>query len=287
VRVRGRDVVTTRDERGRQKKLYHDVLGRMSKVEELNYDSTVYSTGVYAYDTLDRLTNIRQYQGAATSGVYQERLFHYDGHGRPDSRTTPEQGTTTYSYNPDDTLSVRTDARGATLTYGYTARHLTGSITFGAPAGVAATPNVGFSYDAAGNRTQMTDGLGSTAYTYDNMSRMTQESRTFTGVGTYYHVGRLLNSYTGTEAKAHTGRSGGVWGVHDGPYSQAYIKDVWGNVTQKMGRAGDPDQFTATYTNNRRDGFTYDASGNLTFDGGQPFTYDATGQPSPRAASAE
>jgi RHS repeat-associated protein len=94
----------------------------------------------------------------------------------------------------------------------------------------------------------------------------------------YDSVGRLLNSYTGTEAKAHTGRPGGAWGVHDGPYSQAYLKDSWGNVTQKMGRAGDPDQFTAAYTNNRRNGFSYDAAGNLTFDGGQTFTYDATGQ---------
>ena len=94
----------------------------------------------------------------------------------------------------------------------------------------------------------------------------------------YDNVGRLFNSYTGTEARAHTGRPGGAWGVHDGPYSQAYLKDVWGNVTQKLGRAGDPDQFAAGYTNNRRDGFSYDAAGNLTFDGGQHFTYDATGQ---------
>ena len=35
---------------------------------------------------------------------------------------------------------------------------------------------------------------------------------------------------------------------------------------------------TTTYTNNRRNGFTYDAAGNLTNDLGQTFTYDATGQ---------
>jgi RHS repeat-associated protein len=33
-----------------------------------------------------------------------------------------------------------------------------------------------------------------------------------------------------------------------------------------------------SYTNNRRNGFTYDAAGNLTNDLGQTFTYDATGQ---------
>ncbi|HEV8369855.1 MAG TPA: hypothetical protein VGQ39_18005, partial [Pyrinomonadaceae bacterium] len=35
--------------------------------------------------------------------------------------------------------------------------------------------------------------------------------------------------------------------------------------------------FTASYTNNKRNGLTYDAAGNMTFDG-QTFTYDATGQ---------
>lgn len=46
----GGEVTTSRDQRGRLKKSYRDVLGRLSKVEELNYDSTVYSTAVYDYD---------------------------------------------------------------------------------------------------------------------------------------------------------------------------------------------------------------------------------------------
>jgi hypothetical protein len=51
-----------------------------------------------------------------------------------------------------------------------------------------------------------------------------------------------------------------------------------GNVTREWGRAGDPDQFVTTYTDNRRDSFTNDAAGNLTFDGGQRFAYDAAGR---------
>ena len=404
----GGGVVTSRDQRGRLKRLTHDPLGRLTKVEELDYNSAVISTAVYAYNARDQVERIRHHQG--TSGAYQDRTFVYDGHGRLSSRTTPEQGTTSYSYFDDDTLHVMTDARGATQTFNYTARHLVSSIGFNSAPGVASTPNVSFAYDAAGNRTQMTDGVGTATYHYDSLSRMDWEGRTFAGLTNtfvinygynnaglasvtnpselgssrvdynidhtgattsvtgsghwspstyvqniqyrafggvkaasygngrslsvtytnmlrldtwgvsgvtgwkYYYsdfgentgrvtyaqntydtstggadprldrsydydqVGRLFNSYTGTEAKAHTGRTGGQWGVHDGPYSQAYIKDVWGNVTQKMGRAGDPDQFTASYTNNRRNGFWYDAAGNLTFDGGQHFTYDATGQ---------
>lgn len=412
----GGEVVTSRDQRGRRKKVYSDVLGRMAKVEELDYDSNVYSAAAYAYDEGGRLKSIRHYQGAAAPGnPFQERSFGYDGFGRLVSRTTPEQGATTFGYFPDGTMEWVRDARGAKATYAYTARHLVSSIDYDTGnlvpgQSVEPTADVSFAYDAGGNRTQMTDGAGTTDYHYDSLSRIDWEERTFAGLtgayrlsygynsvglasvtgpsqlgggqvsysidhtgaatkaegsgpgsaGTYVQglqyrasggvkaasygngralsvtydkmlrvdtwgvsnvtgwkyyysdfgentgrvtyaqntyeaatqgadptldrsydydqVGRLFNSYTGPEARAHTGRPGGEWGNHAGPYSQAYIKDVWGNVTQKMGRAGDTDQFTATYTNNRRDGFAYDAAGNLKSDGTQSFTYDATGQ---------
>jgi RHS repeat-associated protein len=72
----------------------------------------------------------------------------------------------------------------------------------------------------------------------------------------------------------------------DGPYSQGYDFDVWGNVTHKYGwggevqggGAGQSSDIYYSYTGNRRNGFTYDAAGNLTNDVGQNFTYDATGQ---------
>jgi RHS repeat-associated protein len=56
--------------------------------------------------------------------------------------------------------------------------------------------------------------------------------------------------------------------------------DKWGNITSKEGWGGENPAYTASYTNNRRDGLQYDAAGNLTNDGGQNFVYDATGQQS-------
>jgi YD repeat-containing protein len=69
------------------------------------------------------------------------------------------------------------------------------------PGGVAATPNVSFSYDAAGNRTSMTDGLGSVSYVYDQISQLTSETRTFNGVGSFslsygYNLSGELTSVT-------------------------------------------------------------------------------------------
>jgi RHS repeat-associated protein len=121
-------------------------------------------------------------------------------------------------------------------------------------------------WDSSLNRTQTASPLDR-SYEYDNL-------------------GRLVFTHSGAEARAHAWT--GQWGTQDGPYSQDYSYDVWGNMTERHGWGGEVQQgsptqstiFNYTYTNNRRtdSSFTYDAAGNLTFDGGQTFTYDVTGQ---------
>ena len=112
----------------------------------------------------------------------------YDGYGRLASRHIPEQNpgaVTSYTYNDDDTVLSLTDARGATATHSYSNRHLLIGITYSAPGGITPTSNATFAYDAAGNRTSMTDGFGSKSYQYDQLSRLISETRVFTGVGTF------------------------------------------------------------------------------------------------------
>ena len=58
----------------------------------------------------------------------------------------------------------------------------------------------------------MTDGLGSVSYGYDSLSRMTSETRTFNGVGSYslgylYNLANELTSITGPS------QFGSVWTV--------------------------------------------------------------------------
>jgi YD repeat-containing protein len=190
----GGEQTTVRDERGRRKRYTQDVLGRLKKVEELNWDQSVYATTDYGYNARDQLTSINQ--------AGQIRSFGYDGLGRLQARTTPEQGTTTYSYFADDTTQTVTDARGATTTFAYNNRHLVTGVTYGVPAGVAPTANVSFGYDAAGNRTGMSDGLGAVSYDYNTLSQLSSETRTFTGLsGSYtlsygYNLAGQLNSIT-------------------------------------------------------------------------------------------
>ncbi len=64
-------------------------------------------------------------------------------------------------------MQTVTDARGATQTFTYNSRHLVTGINYVAAGTAVATPNVSYAYDAAGNRTSMTDGLGSVTYGYE------------------------------------------------------------------------------------------------------------------------
>ena len=101
---------------------------------------------------------------------------------RINTRTTPEQGTSNYSYYQNNLLQTVTDARGATTTLLYNGRHLVTNINYTVTGSVAATPNISFGYDSAGNRTSMTDALGSVSYVYNTLSQMTSETRTFNGL---------------------------------------------------------------------------------------------------------
>src|SRR4030095_12757067 len=54
----GGEIVTATDETGRRRRTTSDVLGRMIKTEELNWDGSVYATANYEYNALDQLKNI-------------------------------------------------------------------------------------------------------------------------------------------------------------------------------------------------------------------------------------
>lgn len=232
----------------RQHKIYSDVLGRPFKTQVLNWDGTVYSTSVTSYNARDQVTNVKQYQGTDASGVYQESWMTYDGHGRLSTSHVPEQRdqnnlplTTSYTYWGDDTINVVTDARGATTTYGYNNRRLITAITYTAPSGVTNASAVTLSYDAAGNRTGMTDGMGSISYQYDQLSRLSSETRSFTNVGSFtlsyaYNLAGGLTSVTdqwGVQAGYgydHTGRLTGVTGSGGGAttYASNMQYRAWG-----------------------------------------------------------
>jgi YD repeat-containing protein len=191
----GGEVVTLTDEVGRQQKIYSDAVGRQVKFEVLNWNGSVYSATTNTLNALDQVINIRQTDNA--TGNYQDTTMSYDGYGRLETKHVPEQdaGTnTTYAFNPDDTILSVTDARGASATYGYNnGRHLVTSTTYSAPSGISVPAAASFEYDAAGNRTSMSDGTGSISYSFDQLSRLSSETRTFAGLSGSYSLNYQYN----------------------------------------------------------------------------------------------
>lgn len=194
----GNEVITSSDEVGRKQKSYADALGRVTKIEVLNLNHTVNATIVNLYNALDQVTNVKRYQGIETSGVFQEASLTYDGYGRVATRHLPGQAdannqplSTTFSYNPDDTLKSVKDARGATTDFFYNARQLVKKIAHNRPinpatnqpkVSVLESATVEFGYDEAGNKKWMIDGLGRVDYNFDKWSTLKSETRYFNDI---------------------------------------------------------------------------------------------------------
>lgn len=96
----------------------------------------------------------------------------------------------------------------------------------------------------------------------------------------------MISAHTGKEARWHIGIEG--YTGADGPYSQDRGYDQFGNATHRVGWGGYQGggfDYWYSFTNNRlvqnpATGayLSYDAAGNLTHDGYQSASYDATGQ---------
>jgi RHS repeat-associated protein len=174
---------TVTDEAGNQRRYTYNPLGQMTKVEEPN-PTLLYHTPIattYKYYGFGPL-----YRSDQSS---QQRTFVYNWLSQMISQTLPESGTTTFSYDAAGRLTSKTDARSLSVMYCYDDVNRTTKKMY---TGTCAAPVAGlvtFGYDAngyTGLRTSMSDSVGSVTYTFDTMDRLTQESRTLTGVsGTF------------------------------------------------------------------------------------------------------
>ena len=108
------DTITTTDPKGNYKKFTRDVFGNLVTVAEKNPDGGADLLTTYTYTLRNQLTTATMTRGSTT----QTRTFNYDqATGRLTSRTLPESGTTTFTYNAAGQLASQTDARGARLEY--------------------------------------------------------------------------------------------------------------------------------------------------------------------------
>ena len=210
--------VTVTDQAGKRRRSTTDALGRLTAVDELNGDASLYAQTTYGYDVLGNLRTVNQ----ATNG----RSFTYDSLSRLRSASNPEQiGSTTYTYDLNSNLKTKLDPNDITTTYDYdnlnriTTRTYTG--------GEIATPQVTYSYDSATNGKGRLAGVAAAGvstynYTaYDAMGRVTECNQSTIGASAYpmsatYNLAGLMVDETYPSTKViHTeyddaGRVAGV-----------------------------------------------------------------------------
>jgi RHS repeat-associated protein len=188
--------VTFTDEATKQRKTCMDGVGRITSALEPDGSGALNWETDTAYDPLSNIVSITQ-KGGAPSLQWRTRIFSYDGLSRLTQMSSPESGTTAYSYTTSGgTLCAGntiapcriTDARGILTSRTYDAlSRLTGK-TYS-----DTTPSVTYAYDQTsvgtlnianpnGLRTSMTDGSGSTVWSYDPMGRAKLRQQTISTV---------------------------------------------------------------------------------------------------------
>jgi YD repeat-containing protein len=173
-------------------------------------------------------------------GLQNKTTYAYDPLGHLKSMTTSATTacaggcTTTYVFDALGKLATLVDPQQRTTTYGYDADNELISINYSD----GHTPNVSnIKYDGNGHRKSMTDGTGTSMWTYDSLNRLTSSQDGAGDQVTYgYDLKSQLTSIT------YPGQSSGVIRTYDDAGRLSTVKDWLGNTT----------------------GFGYDADSNLT-----------------------
>jgi RHS repeat-associated protein/uncharacterized repeat protein (TIGR01451 family) len=175
---------TATDRNGHRKVQENDAFGRLIKVEEYIGSSTpytLYATTNYTYDERDLLTNVSDTAGNQT-------VIGYNNYSRKTSMSDPDLGAWSYGYDVFGNLTTQTDARNCVTTVTYDDLNRP---TFKSYTGAGAcnpTPDVTYTYDSTvggnegwGRRTGMSDSNSSTAWFYNVLGQITNETHTIEG----------------------------------------------------------------------------------------------------------
>ena len=108
---------TLTDPAGNWKTFTTDALGNLVTVTEPDPSNQPGGTltSTYTYDWMNHLAGVSMPRGSTT----QMRTFAYSDAGLLTSATNPENGTVQYSYNSDNTLQYKHDAKGQDTVYTY------------------------------------------------------------------------------------------------------------------------------------------------------------------------
>jgi RHS repeat-associated protein len=179
----------------------YDAVGNQTSLTKPGANTTTTS-----YDELNRPTLVTRDDGSTLrfgydangnrtslkDGLNHETTFAYDALDREISSTDPADRTTHYTYDASSRQKTITDAAGRTTTLTYDDAAQLQQIDYSD----AQTPSVDFDYDSLGRREAMSDGSGTSTYTYDSLGRL--KSRTYGSNRTIAYAYDLANRLTKT-----------------------------------------------------------------------------------------
>lgn len=261
----------------------HDAVGALTQITDAlrhvtrwsydaagNLESTTDAkrhTTTYDHDAADLMTTLhranrttlrRSYDAdgnleSTTDGAGNATTYTYDDLGLLRATTFPGRHTTTYQYDGAGNTTSIFDPQRRTTTYGYDDANELTSISYSD----RVTPNVTFGYDADGQRTAMTDGNGSSSYSWDSLHRLRQ----FTEGGTTIRYGYdLASNVTSIDYPNGT--------VTRGFDEAGRLEEVtdWLRATTRFGYDADSNLVRATFpaASEDVDTYGYDVTGALT-----------------------
>ena len=152
----------------KETKQVYDALNRLSETTDAKAGKTAYS-----YDAANNLIAVKAPNNAETT-------YSYDGFGNLLSQTSPDTGTTSFTYDVAGNQLSKTDSKGIAINYSYDALNRLTSIDYPTDAlDVTLTYDTGT--NAKGRLSQISDGSGSTTYSYNALGQVSSKTSIVSG----------------------------------------------------------------------------------------------------------
>jgi RHS repeat-associated protein len=273
----------------------YDALNRLT---QKSYSDGTTPTPTFVYDgsTANGIGRLAQSSVPSSVGGSIVSVFHFDPMGRITLhyQLTPMGGASVpYTYDLAGDMTSASNGYFNTYSYAYnTAGRLTGVTS--SLSDSQDPPNLlsGAHYNALGQLTSDTLGSGEIeSYSYNKRAQLRAYSTSLNSTSLYsFNIGSFAPN---GDILAANDTANGNWtysydsfnrlvgsNKNSGAAVFSYVYDRFGNRWQQNG----PNSFLATFTgnnpaspqnNNRMDGYSYDAAGNLLNDGTHNYTYDA------------
>jgi RHS repeat-associated protein len=254
------NVTKTTDPLGQSTSATFDADGNKTSTTDANNHTTTTT-----YDPADQPVKVTQADGSTQitdynpngtvadtiDGLGAKTGYGYDGQGRKNSRTDPDSRTTTSHIDPAGRVLTTTDPVGRVTTLGYDDAGETTSVSYSD----GVTPKATYGYDPGGRRVSMTDGTGTSSWTYNTFGEVTAQTQ---GSGASVSYGYDNNG--NQKSITYPGQSIAVAQTFDDANRLATVTDWNGNKTT-FGYNLDSQLLTTSYPNGTTVTNGYDNAG--------------------------